>query len=135
MSCVVGMEFPVNAAITAGNAAGQPRRRILPERLAARWIKNRPQFPVAAGRAGAALGAGPAAVFAKAGRRFGFNPDAIRRLAGLPFATPMLATGAALASDGLVQHVFALRQAAMLCVAGTTAPPLPIQPLMPFLTL
>jgi hypothetical protein len=76
------MVFPVSAAITAENAAGKPRRRILPERLFARWNKNRPQFPVAAGRAGAAFRTGPAAVGAEPGNRFFFNLYAIGRYAG-----------------------------------------------------
>jgi len=123
------------AAIGAQIAAGKPRRCILPDGVVHRGIKKRPQSPMAASRAGAPLGTGPAAVIARPGAGFILDQHAGRGVARLARAAPVLATGAAFAVDGVAQQFFALRQAAMLCVAGTTAPPLASQPLMPLFTL
>ena len=88
-----------------------------------------------ASRAGAAFGVVPATALAEAFRGFGFDFDGSRLFARLAPTAPVLATGAPFAVDGLVQQVFAALQEAMVCVAGTTGPPAPIQPLMPALTL
>ena len=90
---------------------------------------------MAAGRAGAPLRAIPATPDAQAGDGFARNGHGARLLDRFPFAAPAFAGGAAFLVHSLDQQVFAARQAAMLSVAGTTAPPLPIQPLMPFFTL
>ena len=108
---------------------------ILPDCVGCRRFEGGPQLPVAAGGAGAALGIIPAAANAEAGHGFRFDHDGVRRCTGLTFAAPAFAAGAAFAVDGLDQQVFATRQAAMLCVAGTTAPLSLSQPLRPLLTL
>ena len=77
----------------------------------------------------------PAATGAQAADRFSGNGYSTWLRDRLPLAAPVFAGGTALAVHSLDQQVFAARQAAMLSVAGTTGPPLPIQPLMPFFTL
>jgi len=64
---------------------------------------------VSASRTGTTFIARPAAILAGAGRRFGFDFDEAWRCAGLALATPMFATGAAFAIDGLVQQVVFFR--------------------------
>ena len=113
----------------------EPQGRILPECPGTRRFERYPDLPVAAGRAGAPLRAIPAATNAQAADGFSRNGHGARLLSRLPFAAPVFAGGAALLVRSLDQQVFAARQAAMLSAAGTTAPPLPIQPLMPFFTL
>ena len=108
---------------------------ILPDCAGRHRFEGRPQLPVAAGGAGAALGIIPAAADTEAGCGLGFDQYDIRRGAGLTFTLPAFATGATFAVDGLGQQVFAAWQAATLGAAGTTVPLSAIQPLMPLLTL
>jgi len=75
---------------------------ILPDCAGRRRLEGRPQLPVAAGGAGAALRIIPAAADTEAGCGLGFDQYDIRRGAGLTLAAPALATGAALAVDGLI---------------------------------
>ena len=77
----------------------------------------------------------PAATGAQAADRFSGNGDSTRLRDRLPLAAPAFAGGAAFLMRGLDQQVLSARQAAMLEAAGTTAPPLAIQSLMPFFTL
>lgn len=108
---------------------------ILPQGVVGGRLQRRPEAPVPAGGTSAALGTVPAAAAAEAGCKLGFDGHRVGRRAGLPLALPAFAAGAAFAVDGLVQQVFAARQAAMLDVAGTTAPLSFNQPFMPLLTL
>ena len=71
---------------------------------------------------------------AEAGAEFGVDEHALAVAAGLAFALPALAAGAAAAGNRLNQHVFSARHAAIAGKAGTTLPPSRCQPLMPVLT-
>ena len=77
----------------------------------------------------------PAAASAQAADRFSGNEYSTWLRDRLPLAAPAFAGGAAFLLRSLDQQVLSARQAAMLEAAGTTAPPLPIQSLMPFFTL
>ena len=90
---------------------------------------------MAAGRTRPPLSAMPAAAIAEAGAGFAVDRYGGRFATRLPLAAPAFATGTTPAVDGLIQQVFAARQAAMLGAAGTTGPPLAIHSLMPLLTL
>jgi len=90
---------------------------------------------VTAGGTGTPFGTIPAATDAEARIRLGSDSDGIGEFAGLSRPLPVLATGATLAVDGLVQQVFALRQAAITGAAETTGPLSRIQALIPLFTL